>query len=140
MSTSVKQHLVSLHEAASKHHSAMSSLHGALSRACGSLAKCFGKAAKEDPESEHGKHFLAMAAHHAAASQQHQDQVEFHDAQKEACAKAAEGDLAKLVPSGVSRITPDHPQFLAPSYARGSERLLVCRTNSRNCSRPMKIP
>lgn len=110
MSTSVRQHLANFHREAEQHHLTMSKHHDALATAMHGLAKSFSKAAKDD-ENEHSKKFSALARAHEGAVAEHQRLAEFHGEQKEACAKAAEGDLAKLVPSSVSRITPDNPQF-----------------------------
>ena len=110
MAISMKTHMTNLHQEASRHHSSMSEHHGKLAAAAHGLAKCFGKA--KEAESEH-EHFTQMGKAHSAAAEEHQRLVEFHDAQAEACEKAAEGELQKLIPDRVSRVLPNNPGVTA---------------------------
>ena len=85
----VREHLQNAHEAIASHHHAMIDCHqGAMS-----------KAVAGDPM--HEFHKSAAAAHEAAAAT--------HDEMCNECAKAAEGYLNKLVPDGISRVTPTAP-------------------------------
>jgi len=82
----VRQHLAKAHEAMAAHHQEMS--------------RCHTAAMTKTTDHEQEFHKGAAAAHDAAA--------ESHLAMCDACAKAVDGDLAKLqpMPFGISLVTP----------------------------------
>jgi hypothetical protein len=88
----VREHLARLHKSAAAHHRTMAEIHGNV------VAKAEGM---EDNQKTF--HECSKAAHDAAAGQ--------HDGMAEECSKAAEGDLNKLIPTGVSAIAPDRPKI-----------------------------
>jgi hypothetical protein len=86
----VREHLKTAHAAIAAHHRAMVSCHqSAMSK----------EAVAGDPM--HEFHKSAAAAHETAATQ--------HDEMCNECSKAADGDLNKIVPDGVSKVTPNAP-------------------------------
>jgi hypothetical protein len=85
----VREHLETAHGTISAYHRGRADYHN------GAIAKT----APSDPMYEF--HKSAAAAHEAAAAQ--------HDEMCNECSKAADGDLNKIVPDGVSRVTPNGP-------------------------------
>jgi hypothetical protein len=83
----VREHLKDAHSAMAGFHRSMQKCH----------TDAMGKA--EDPHH----------AFHKAAAKNHQDAADAHDAMCNECAKAADGDLNKLVPTQISGVTPDNP-------------------------------
>jgi hypothetical protein len=97
--SSLWQHVAELHKTKAEHHAE-------LGDHFGKLAKHFGKS--EVADAGHVKEALAAisASHHA--------QAEYHANAEEACAKAEVSELEKgtmLVPTLISGITPDNPNF-----------------------------
>jgi hypothetical protein len=85
----VREHLKKAHEAMAEHHRIM--------------AKCHGEAMGKADDPHHGFHKSAKNEHEAAA--------QVHDDLCNECAKAADGDLNKLVPHQVSAVAPDRPSI-----------------------------
>jgi hypothetical protein len=83
---SVREHLKKAHEAIASHHRTMSQAHSAAME-------------KETMGTHHHSFHKAAAAAHTAAA-------EAHDEMCNECAKAADGDLNKLVPTSVSAVVP----------------------------------
>ena len=115
MSTlTMKEHLSGMHGRLAEHHK---SLAGHFE----TLSKYMAKARNDEARDSKGT-LDAMAA-------EHHDMAEFHADCAEKCAKAAEGDLSKLVPLGVSRVAPDAPRNRAvyragqPQYSTADPHL-----------------
>jgi hypothetical protein len=107
MSTSMKEHLVTVHKRLSKHHAAVSGHYL-------DMADCMGKADNGD-ESTKAKGSLETLA------SEHSDMAQFHEDCAAKCSKAAADELNKLVPSNVSAVVPDYiravPRAGAPPAA-----------------------
>ncbi|MGB0037064.1 MAG: hypothetical protein WBP79_16470 [Candidatus Acidiferrales bacterium] len=102
---SVRQHLVNLHKVAAEHHTKMAQLHKKH------LQKA---AAMEEDDKEQGPTNEHHNAFHREAMAAHQEAAERHAQMCQDCEKTvADQDLSKLVPTGVSGITPDNPMYRA---------------------------
>jgi hypothetical protein len=69
-----------------------------------------GKAVAGNPEHEYHK---AQHAEHTANAARLDEQAAAHEAECEACSKATEDELNKLVPSNFSIVTPNAPNIRA---------------------------
>jgi hypothetical protein len=98
MATSVREHLKKTHETMAAHHEEMAKCHGAA----------MGKAAAGDVHAEF----------HKVAQSHHQTAAQFHRDAMAACAKAAESDLLKLTPTGISGVAPARPSTTITAVPR----------------------
>jgi hypothetical protein len=102
MST-IREHLSAHHSTAAKFHAAVAAEHSGLAALHHGLAKLDGAA----HGGAIGEHHKTMAAHHEKLSSLHKGYADHHATQSEACAKAMDADLTKMVPLGdISGVTP----------------------------------
>jgi hypothetical protein len=99
MSTSMKEHLVTVHKRLSKHHAAVSGHYL-------DMADCMGKADNGDESTKAKGSLEALAGEHS-------DMAQFHEDCAAKCSKAAADELNKLVPSNVSAVVPNAPGIRA---------------------------
>jgi hypothetical protein len=87
----IREHLQKAHQAIAQSHRA--------------LSKCHSAAMAKESMAPDEKQF------HKSASAAHDEAASAHDAMANDCAKAAEGDLNKLIPDGISGLAPERPAF-----------------------------
>lgn len=110
----MKQHLSGMHAKMAEHHTAMA-------KACGQLSKCLDKAQTAEAKDSRG----AVEAMQA----QHEQMATFHSDSADACAKGAEADLHKLVPTQVSGIAPTPPGVTAVPRAGAPSPATIAQVN-----------
>jgi len=95
------------------HHAAKTAFHATAAEHFKKLAGHLGKSETTEAGKDSKQILETLAGMHEEQSQEHAGMATFHHESMEACAKAADGDLNKLVPTSVSAVTPTRPGITA---------------------------
>jgi len=98
-----------MHKKMAAHHAAKTAFHATAAEHFKKLAGHLGKSETTEAGKDSKQILETLAGMHEEQSQEHAGMATFHHESMEACAKAADGDLNKLVPTSVSGVTPTLP-------------------------------
>jgi hypothetical protein len=103
----MKAHLSDVHNRLAKHHAAVAGHYQ-------DLAACIAKASNDEATKDSKCALEGLA-------REHEDMAQFHADCSERCAKAADADMNKMLPTSISAVVPDHPSVRAiPRFGQKS--------------------
>jgi hypothetical protein len=111
MST-MREHLADMHKRHQQHHELKATVHKTMATHFKKLAGHFTKTEVTEAEKDAHGTLEALSNEHDTLWQEHSDLAEYHEQQMEACSKAMDSDLNKLIPTQVSGVTPERPRAI----------------------------